>query len=57
MSDNVECVFITEEECKEINQKRYQKEEEEKTIQVGLTLLDAEGKPVQFNKRKVKFPV
>lgn len=57
MSDNVECVFITEEECKEINQKRYQKEKEEKTIQVGLTLLDAEGKPVQFNKRKVKFPV
>ena len=55
MSDTITCAFITEEECQQINQKR--NVVKETTIQVGLTLLDAEGKPVQFHKRKVRFPI
>lgn len=53
MSD-IQCPFITEEECIQINQDR--NIVETTTIQVGLILLDQEGKPVQFNKRKIIFP-
>jgi hypothetical protein len=55
MSDQETCPFITEKECRELIQKRNQVEE--KTIQVGLILKDADGNPVQFHKRKVTFPI
>jgi len=51
----VNCISLTEKECRELNNRRDLATLDIKTIEVGLELRNGDGKLIRFNPRYVTF--